>query len=187
MQTWMNGSCVAFGSNSQIQTRRRPGRCSCHRCCKTIRPAAVFTAIRLLRVPIQVSAKFQSRRWHSRPVGGPCPRARARCPRPRGPRATCTTVQVVSGDGLCVAGRQVWHHGRRVHHIQPGREPFAPRCWPVSTSAARLARSPIMPPPPNADGSCATHEVVADDTCSYLAATYSNLTIVELESYNTNT
>ncbi|KAL4767176.1 hypothetical protein BDW60DRAFT_220740 [Aspergillus nidulans var. acristatus] len=85
--------------------------------------------------------------------------------------SNCTIVQVVSGDG-CAA--------------------LAERCGITAAEFTKynsdesLCTLPDFSPQPNDDGSCATYTIMVDDSCLAIAAA-NNLTVDEIESFNTET
>ncbi|KAL5087858.1 hypothetical protein Trisim1_007509 [Trichoderma cf. simile WF8] len=101
------------------------------------------------------------------------------------PRANCTTIQVVYGDGCgslaqrCgITSAQFTQYNpasNECSSLQPGEH--------VCCSAGTL---PNYAPPPQADGTCATYTIQPNDDCSTIAATYS-LTVTELGNFNNNT
>ncbi|KAJ5810753.1 uncharacterized protein N7503_002971 [Penicillium pulvis] len=101
------------------------------------------------------------------------------------PRTTCSTVQVVSSDscgslavscGITAAEFTEYNSATdECSTLQVGEH--------VCCSAGTL---PDFAPQPQADGTCATYTIQANDNCATIAAAYS-LTGDEIEDYNTDT
>jgi chitinase len=109
------------------------------------------------------------------------PRGRRRLSR----RDDCTTVQVKSGDSCASLATECGISGddftkynsdpSLCSTLSPGQH--------VCCSAGSL---PDFSPKPQADGTCATHSVVTDDTCSGIASANS-ITIDDIGNWNNNT
>ncbi|GKZ37253.1 hypothetical protein AbraIFM66950_008710 [Aspergillus brasiliensis] len=101
------------------------------------------------------------------------------------PRATCSTVQVVSGDscsslaqkcGITPAQFTKYNpESNECSSLTPGEH--------VCCSAGTL---PDFAPKPQSDGTCATYTVQPDDSCSKIAATYS-ITVDDINDFNQDT
>ncbi|CAK7233354.1 hypothetical protein SCUCBS95973_008566 [Sporothrix curviconia] len=100
-------------------------------------------------------------------------------------RATCNTVQVVSGDGCASLAVKCGITGAAFTTYNPGAT-FCSTLQPGQHICCSAGTLPNYTPTENADGSCATHTVLMDENCSYLAASY-GLTTAEIETYNAKT
>lgn len=177
MQTWRNGSCVALSNN----TISIAGPVALTTPVTPVTPVAPVHSN--LTSASLASAKFKARRAHTHAHAHA--HAHTEEARMLEARASCSTIQVVSGDGcgslavrcgITAAAFTTYNPATTFcSTLQPGQH--------VCCSAGTL---PNYAPPENADGSCATHKVLADENCSYLAAAYS-LTAAEIESYNAKT
>ena len=106
------------------------------------------------------------------------------CSGPR-PRTTCSTIQVIYGDGCpSLAQRcgitpaqftQYNPEPSECSSLQPGEH--------VCCSAGTL---PNYAPQPQPDGTCATYTIQPDDDCSTIAATFS-LTVDDIVKFNNDT
>ncbi|CAK7236302.1 hypothetical protein SEUCBS140593_009574 [Sporothrix eucalyptigena] len=175
MQTWKNGSCVALGNNT----------------ISIAGPVALTTLVTPV-APVHnnltsnslASAKFKARRAHNSHDHGNA-HAHAHEARMLEARASCSTIQVVSGDGCASLAVKCGITGAAFTTYNPGAT-FCSTLQPGQHVCCSAGTLPNYAPPENADGSCATHTVLADENCSYLAAAYS-LTTAEIESYNAKT
>ncbi|OAA63574.1 Glycoside hydrolase, subgroup, catalytic core [Niveomyces insectorum RCEF 264] len=186
MQTWKNGSCVSFGGNGRTVAG----------------PAALTSPLMLTNQTSSggtysnttatsgggpVSARLKFRRAHVRghAHGAHAAVHEAHDAVALAARAACRTIQVVSGDGCASLAAKCGITGAAFTTYNPGAT-FCSTLQPGQHVCCSTGTLPNYAPAPNPDGSCATYKVVADDTCSYLAAAHS-LTVAKLETYNTKT
>ncbi|OIW30765.1 hypothetical protein CONLIGDRAFT_614022 [Coniochaeta ligniaria NRRL 30616] len=100
-------------------------------------------------------------------------------------RASCTTVQVASGDGCGQLAAKCGISASDFTKYNPSST-LCSSLVPGQHVCCSVGTLPDFSPKPNADGSCATYTIVADDTCSGLAATYA-LKTTDIQSFNNNT
>jgi hypothetical protein len=98
-------------------------------------------------------------------------------------RATCKTVQVVSGDSCTSLATRCGISGFSFDQYNPGICSSLKPGQHVCCSSGTL---PDFRPKPNADGSCYSYQVKADDNCASLAAA-NGLTLEDIEEFNQNT
>jgi hypothetical protein len=99
----------------------------------------------------------------------------------------CTTIQVASGDSC---GTLAVKYGISGFDLETYNNAIHPSLFATLFPGERICCTagslPDLSPKQNADGSCDSYLVVANDNCFTLAATHS-LTIDEIELYNTMT
>jgi hypothetical protein len=100
-------------------------------------------------------------------------------------RGDCSTVQVVSGDGCASLATKCGISGADFTKYNSASN-FCSTLAPGQHVCCSAGTLPDFSPKPNSDGSCASYTIVADDTCSGLAAARS-LTVSQIESFNTQT
>ncbi|KAH6688814.1 hypothetical protein BKA61DRAFT_565392 [Leptodontidium sp. MPI-SDFR-AT-0119] len=101
------------------------------------------------------------------------------------PRATCTTIQVVSGDGCASLASKCGITAALFTTYNPS----STLCSTLAVGQHVCCSAGTLPdysPQENADGSCASYLVVSGDYCSAIAETNS-ITIAKIEEYNTET
>jgi chitinase len=101
------------------------------------------------------------------------------------PRATCSTIQVVSGDGCASLASKCGITAAQFTTYNPS----STLCSTLSVGESVCCSAGTLPdfsPQPNPDGSCATYLVVSGDYCSAIAASHS-ITIAEIEQFNNET
>ncbi|OTA05027.1 chitinase [Trichoderma parareesei] len=101
------------------------------------------------------------------------------------PRASCSTIQVVSGDSC---GSLAQRCG-----ITPAQftkyNPASNECSALQVGEHVCCSAGTLPnfaPQPQPDGTCATYTVQPNDDCATIAATYS-ITVANINSFNNNT
>jgi chitinase len=100
-------------------------------------------------------------------------------------RSNCSTVTVASGDTCASLAAECGISAADFTEYNPS----STLCSTLAAGqhvCCSLGTLPDFAPQPYSNGTCATHLVVAGDSCSELAVTYS-LTIDEIESFNTQT
>jgi chitinase len=100
-------------------------------------------------------------------------------------RDECTTVQVVSGDGCAALAERCGITAAEFTEYNSD-ESLCSTLTPGQHVCCSSGTLPDFSPQPNDDGSCATYTIVADDSCSAIAAA-NDLTVDEIESFNTET
>lgn len=100
-------------------------------------------------------------------------------------RDECTTVQVVSGDSCAALAERCGITGADFTEYNSD-ESLCSTLTPGQHVCCSSGTLPDFSPQPNDDGSCATYTIVADDSCSAIAAA-NDLTVDEIESFNTET
>ncbi|KAL6887059.1 glycoside hydrolase family 18 protein [Trichoderma evansii] len=101
------------------------------------------------------------------------------------PRANCTTIQVVYGDGCGSLAQRCGITSAQFTQYNPASNECS-SLQPGEHVCCSTGTLPNYAPPPQADGTCATYTVQSNDDCSTIAATYS-LTVTELSNFNNNT
>ncbi|KAL4744337.1 hypothetical protein BDW72DRAFT_212797 [Aspergillus terricola var. indicus] len=100
-------------------------------------------------------------------------------------RSDCTTVQVVSGDSCAALAERCGITAAEFTEYNSD-ETLCSTLTPGQHVCCSSGTLPDFSPQPNDDGSCATYTIVADDSCSAIAAA-NDLTVDEIESFNTET
>ncbi|KAL5043915.1 hypothetical protein BDW71DRAFT_216052 [Aspergillus fruticulosus] len=100
-------------------------------------------------------------------------------------RDECSTVQVVSGDSCAALAERCGITGAEFTEYNSD-ESLCSTLTPGQHVCCSSGTLPDFSPQPNDDGSCATYTIVADDSCSAIAAA-NDLTIDEIESFNNQT
>jgi hypothetical protein len=110
---------------------------------------------------------------------------KARIVHPMAKRGDCKVTQVASGDGCATLATKCGISGSDFTKYNSGSN-FCASLKPGQWVCCSSGTLPDMRPKPNADGSCATYQVVADDYCDKIAAA-NGLTAKELEDLNKET
>ncbi|KAL7939413.1 glycoside hydrolase family 18 protein [Trichoderma chlorosporum] len=100
-------------------------------------------------------------------------------------RANCTTIQVVSGDSCGSLAQRCGITAAQFTQYNPASN----ECSTLQVGEHVCCSTGTLPnyaPQPQADGTCATYTIQANDDCATLAATYS-LTVAEINNFNNNT
>ncbi|KAH7080580.1 hypothetical protein BKA63DRAFT_591192 [Paraphoma chrysanthemicola] len=100
-------------------------------------------------------------------------------------RATCTAIQVNSGDGCASLAARCGIRGADFTKYNPKANmcsTLMPKQW-VCCSAGDL---PDMRPKPQADGTCAVYKVVENDGCAAIASNF-GLTVDDIDKLNKKT
>lgn len=100
-------------------------------------------------------------------------------------RSDCKTIQVASGDSCASLASKCGLSGSDFTKYNPGTT-MCSTLVPLQHVCCSAGSLPDFRPKPNADGSCASYTVVADDTCSGIAAAHS-IKVTDLEDFNKNT
>ncbi|PYH88504.1 hypothetical protein BO71DRAFT_467833 [Aspergillus ellipticus CBS 707.79] len=101
------------------------------------------------------------------------------------PQTTCSTVEVVAGDGCASLAKQCGITVAQFTEYNPASDECSTLAAGdhVCCSAGTL---PDYAPKPQADSTCATYTVQANDKCSTIAAAHS-FTIADIEKFNADT
>jgi LysM repeat protein len=97
-------------------------------------------------------------------------------------RDECSTVQVVSGDSCAALAERCGITAAEFTEYNSD-ESLCSTLTPGQHVCCSSGTLPDFSPQPNEDGSCATYTIVADDSCSAIAAA-NDLTVDEIESFN---
>ncbi|ERS96164.1 hypothetical protein HMPREF1624_07700 [Sporothrix schenckii ATCC 58251] len=101
------------------------------------------------------------------------------------PRADCTTVQVVYGDGCGTLATKCGISGADFTKYNPGAT-FCSDLKPGQHVCCSAGTLPDFAPKPNADGSCYAYTVQANDNCATIGASF-DLTNDQIEGFNNDT
>jgi hypothetical protein len=102
-----------------------------------------------------------------------------------GRRSDCRTIQVASGDSCGSLASKCGISPSDFTTYNPSST-LCSGLVPLQHVCCSAGSMPDFTPKPNADGSCATYTVAADDTCSGIAAANS-ISTDDLETFNKNT
>ncbi|EFW98972.1 class 5 chitinase chi100 [Grosmannia clavigera kw1407] len=100
-------------------------------------------------------------------------------------RDDCTAIKVVSGDSCWALSQRCGISAADFTKYNPEANLCA-TLTPGQHVCCSAGTLPDFKPKPNANGTCATYTVVADDSCSAIGAAY-GLTNDDIEGFNTNT
>ncbi|KAI1352858.1 hypothetical protein F5Y01DRAFT_324113 [Xylaria sp. FL0043] len=100
-------------------------------------------------------------------------------------RTECKTIQVVSGDSCASLASKCGIPGSDFAKFNSQKD-LCSTLNPYQHVCCSSGTLPDFTPKPNADGTCATYKVAAEDSCSAIAAANS-LTVDKLKSFNKNT
>ncbi|CAI7608393.1 unnamed protein product [Penicillium viridicatum] len=101
------------------------------------------------------------------------------------PRADCTTVQVVEGDGCASLATKCGISSADFTKYNPGST-FCANLKPGQHVCCTAGTLPDFAPKPNSDGSCYTYTVLANDNCASIGSAF-DLTNDQIDSFNNET